>query len=74
MGLQLVVRASSEAAVLSALSEFGDVVEIFPVVGIGFGISIPSKALDGDAIEARARSALERFAVFDLYAGSWSDA
>ena len=74
MGLQLVVRAPSEAAVLSALSEFAEVVEVFPIVGIGFGISIPSKALNGDASEARARSALERFAVFDLYAGRWSDA
>ena len=73
MGLQLIVSAPDEDAVVSRLGKFASASEVFPLPTGAFGLSIPSKALDEKA-EGEVRAQLAMFSVYDLYSGEWSKA
>lgn len=70
MGIQVVVKATSEKDIESALGVIAAQCEIFPIEAGLFGLSIPTKIIDsiGEQCTETKLATLEHF---DLWAGAW---
>ena len=70
MGLQLVIQANSNTELTKSLGSLIEFVELFPVTGSLWGLSVPTKVLDSIS-EETIESSLAKFNVYYLYSGEW---
>jgi len=70
MPLQLIVQHQNLQEISASLGELDEFVELFPIAGALWGISIPTKVTDRVG-EDSIRKSLSKFNVYDLYGGEW---
>jgi hypothetical protein len=70
MGLQLIVQSQSQSAIADAVGAEAEQCEVFAIEGELWGISIPTKVLDGIG-ENQFRARLSTLSIYDLYEGAW---
>ena len=70
MGMQVIIKATAENDIESALGNIATQCEIFPIEASLFGLSIPTKVFDTVGEQA-IKSKLASLEHFDLWAGYW---
>jgi hypothetical protein len=70
MGIQVIIKTTSEIDIESALGDIAKQCEIFPIEEGIFGLSIPTKLIDSIG-EKAAEKKLDSLEHFNLWAGTW---
>ena len=70
MALQFIVQTPNSKELSASLGNLAESIELFPISGVLWGISVPTKSVDSIG-EDRIRNSLSKFNAYDLYAGKW---
>ena len=70
MALQLVVQTQNSKELSASLGNLAESIELFPMSGALWGVSVPTKTIDIIG-EDRIHRSLSKFNVYDLYSGEW---